>query len=517
MPALSRHNARKLLRSVNNQPHASSEDHEDDGRESTIGKQTSKQRTRKTIDIDVNADPISSSEDNEAPSSPGMRQSPSTTPRNNSRCTATSSKVTPRIGRKAQSVRPPKAGAFTKGRVYKDSFKEQDKENSSGSSSSSGNRDTEETVYFGMGDTPPKNKKTKNVHTAPVGFQRKSFGKDKRNNASAKVSKPDVPKKGDLSHVDELDNALSDMLDRHEHGFVEMSDEEPSPPPAKRVRTIQRLPAGYATSSNATFKDSQTTTSSSPLTSIDDYDDKEMDALDEGLEQSLKRDEDTICALCQDEVDPQEQKQFWSEHYNRTVRDQMLFCKEHKLSKAQKNYKALGYPQIDWASLPGRIRSFQPDLIALLRNDTEEESTYRQKHAERLVSGKAASLPSKRRHRKVQAIEKEILDNFDASSSSTGYYGPRGKRIMMEVITADLSDVIREVAAKDPVVGRSGFAMFVQAVLVPELTLLLVMEDNDVGKAVAEGLVRESGELGTMLHEEIDDEVRLGSEDEEEQ
>ncbi|KAL1603853.1 hypothetical protein SLS60_005445 [Paraconiothyrium brasiliense] len=462
-------------------------------------------------DLDIHADPISSGDENNAPPQPSLSQSSNASTRTNARTTAKVTSSAPRKTQKVQPIRAPKRGAFRQGLACKVNFTEQDKENSQeGPSSSSGRRETAETVYFGMGDTPRKKQKTKNVHAVPVGFNKKSFGKDKPNTSSS------IPKKSDFSHVHDLDNALSNMLDKHEQ-YADISDDEIPSPATKRRRIIQRLPAGYATSSNPTMKDSQTTAPSSPLTSIPDHDEEELNVIGRDLAHHSRQDEDSVCALCQDEVDPEEQQGFWAEHSNKTVRNQMLFCKEHKRSQAKKDFREQGFPEIEWLSLPCRIRSFRSDLIALLRNETEEESVYRTKHAERLVSGKAAALPSKRRGQKAQAAEQEMLDIVDTTSSSTGYYGPRGKRIMMEVITADLSDVIREVAAKDPVVGRSGFAMFLQAVLVPELTLLLVMDDMQVDKETAQKLVDQSGELGTSLHEEIEDEVRLISEDEEEE
>jgi len=170
MPILSRRNAPKLLRSVNNQPHASPEDHEDDAR----ARQTNNSQMKH--DVDVHADPISSSDEIEAPPPPSMSQSSNTSTRNNSRSTTRASNGAPR----KQSVRRPKTGTFTKGRAHKDRFGEEDKENEQGPSSSSGKRETGETVYFGMGDTPKRNKRTKNVHVAPVvGFNKKSFQKDK--------------------------------------------------------------------------------------------------------------------------------------------------------------------------------------------------------------------------------------------------------------------------------------------------------------------------------------------------
>lgn len=319
-----------------------------------------------------------------------------------------------------------------------------------------------------------------------------------------------IPKTRDVKHIDDLDNALSKMLDDHER-YVEVSDDEHSPPPKKRARTIQRLPPGYATSSNpTTTKDLQTSAPSSPLTPVSSH----LDDIHTST-QDPEQDPDSICALCQDSVDAQEQRDFWTTHPTRTVRDQMLFCKAHKRSKAQREYTARGFPEVDWALLPSRIRGFQAELVAILRNETADESFYRAKHAERLGSGKAAALPSKRRRRKdaSEVVERGMKDRIDATTSSTGYYGPRGRRVMMDVITSDLSDEIRDVAAKDPVVGRSGFAMFLQAVLVPECAVLLVMQDLGVDVGAARGVLEESAEVGDCVNEEVEDEVE-GSEGE---
>lgn len=232
-------------------------------------------------------------------------------------------------------------------------------------------------------------------------------------------------------------------------------------------------------------------------------------ALEEYVADLPEDDLDSKCALCQEPVDPDFSSQFWIGK-DRTVRNQTKFCKEHKIKSAQAEYRAKGFPPIDWQYLPRRIAKFHPALVEILRN--EKESQYRRIHADKLVSGKAAALPSRRKDKSASELEREL---FQDSPTSTGYYGPRGKRLMMETITSDLSDTIREVSAADPVVGRSGFAVFLQAVLVPELTVLLVMEDlGGVSVGVAEEAIRESGELGALLNEEVDDEVRVESDEE---
>ena len=67
---------------------------------------------------------------------------------------------------------------------------------------------------------------------------------------------------------------------------------------------------------------------------------------------------------------------------------------------------------------------------------------------------------------------------------------------------------------KDSVVQASGIAAFVQAVMVPEAAVLLIMEDCDVGREEAEGIREETYEMGLLVHEEIEDEVVRRPEDE---
>ncbi|KAL5410776.1 hypothetical protein PMIN04_010511 [Paraphaeosphaeria minitans] len=548
MPILSRFNAPKLLRSVNNRPHASEDDHEDAprkaNREGRSGPQT---KSDADVDMDVLANPISSSDGEEGAVGRPPPPPPSTSRRRNEALPTASvsqgSNASAWKGKrgkgkgKGKAMRAPQRGTFRAGIEHKDSLGEE-KENSQEAG------EEMDTVYFGMGDTPKKKVKTKNVHAAPLGFNKKLFGKSKPSNAFS------IPKTRDVKHIDNLDNALSNIIDDHEK-YVEVSDDDDlSPPPKKRrrtiqrlppgygissnptakdsqtsvfsspltpkkrARTIQRLPPGYATSSNPTTKDSQTSAPSSPLTSVSSHlgDDDHTSA--HTIAFSPKPVPDSKCALCQDPVDASEQRDFWAAHPTHTVRDQMLFCKAHKRSKAQRAYTACGFPAIDWAVLPSRICRLHDDLVAILRNETPKESVYRQIHAKRLGSGKAAALPSKRRGRKdaSEVMEKGLKERIDATSSSTGYYGPRGKRVMMDVITSDLSDEIRQVAPKDPVVGRSGFAMFLQAVLVPECAVLLVMQDLGVGWEGAREVVEGSGGVGEKVNEEVEDEVE-GSED----
>ena len=214
----------------------------------------------------------------------------------------------------------------------------------------------------------------------------------------------------------------------------------------------------------------------------------------------------------------------------------MLFCREHKRLGAQREYAAKGYPAIEWGALPERVVRFRAEMVRVLRNEGEE-SAYRVRFGGRLASGGAAWMPRRRKGREGRGRGKgggeegvggegeggteaeaeaekheedeEDDDEEDISLSTTrsmGYYGPRGKRLMMETLTSELAGEIREVSVKDPVVGRSGFAMFLQAVVVPELVLLLVGEDFNVGREEAERIVDESWGVGARVNGEVEEE-----------
>ncbi|PSN63526.1 hypothetical protein BS50DRAFT_476314, partial [Corynespora cassiicola Philippines] len=199
------------------------------------------------------------------------------------------------------------------------------------------------------------------------------------------------------------------------------------------------------------------------------------------------------CPLCQKIIPLDQYYGFWKGK-PKTVRNQTLFCKEHKRDEAIGEYKKSGYPDIDWDDLPSRIKKFNTQMEALLRNTTIKPSTYREEHATTLSSGRDHTV------RRMMERDSSFMD------CPAGYYGPRGKRIMMETITAEMADVIRECAVSDPVVGRSGFAVFLQAVLVPELTVLLIQEDNErdggISEAMAKQIMKESEEVGMLVNEE---------------
>lgn len=64
---------------------------------------------------------------------------------------------------------------------------------------------------------------------------------------------------------------------------------------------------------------------------------------------------------------------------------------------------------------------------------------------------------------------------------------------------------IRRLAASDKLISSGGVSRYVQAVLVPELAVLLVMDDMKVDEEKAREVIRDSVDIGNLLNEEEDE------------
>ncbi len=67
---------------------------------------------------------------------------------------------------------------------------------------------------------------------------------------------------------------------------------------------------------------------------------------------------------------------------------------------------------------------------------------------------------------------------------------------------------VRRLAATDKLIASAGVAGYVQAVLAPELAVMLVMEDMRVDEDEARAILRNSKEIGDLLNEEEDEMIR---------
>ena len=64
---------------------------------------------------------------------------------------------------------------------------------------------------------------------------------------------------------------------------------------------------------------------------------------------------------------------------------------------------------------------------------------------------------------------------------------------------------IRRLAASDKLISSGGVSGYVQAVLVPELAVLLVKDDMNVDEDKAREILRDSIDIGNLLNEEEDE------------
>ncbi|KAI1093708.1 hypothetical protein F5B19DRAFT_449436 [Rostrohypoxylon terebratum] len=203
----------------------------------------------------------------------------------------------------------------------------------------------------------------------------------------------------------------------------------------------------------------------------------------------------TKCPMCHEVVDAELLAKY-SDHGRMNIKKQTAFCRLHKRQTALSSRSQNGYPKINWETLDTRLKVHQDFLRDILEGT--QQSHYRDILEENVESGKNRTL----------------LKTED--SLTPGYYGPRGLRAMTEYIMRTLSSVVRKRAIEDRLVSARGYTGYVQAVLVPELTTRLIMEDMDVPEKDARKIMQDSIEVGELLYEDVGD-VIAGVSDEEEE
>lgn len=65
--------------------------------------------------------------------------------------------------------------------------------------------------------------------------------------------------------------------------------------------------------------------------------------------------------------------------------------------------------------------------------------------------------------------------------------------------------LLKKVAPRDALISKRGVTNYMQAVLVPEITTLLIMEDMSVDAERAREILDESVVMGELLQEEVKD------------
>ena len=171
-----------------------------------------------------------------------------------------------------------------------------------------------------------------------------------------------------------------------------------------------------------------------------------------------------------------------------TVRQQAEFCKAHRIKSAYDEWRQRQYPEIKWSVFDQRLTGFHSQIEELLQGNAP--SFYRNAYEDTVRKGKTRTL-------KQAMLRGETMDGM-----SPGYYGSKGAKMMIDNIIARFATKLRRLGSSDKLISTSGVSTYVQAVLAPELAVMLVMEDMKTDEDGAREILRDSVDIGNLLNEE---------------
>ena len=204
------------------------------------------------------------------------------------------------------------------------------------------------------------------------------------------------------------------------------------------------------------------------------------------------------CPMCNAPVD----KIFMEEHLpgiRPSVKQQTLFCRTHRLRDARAIWTKMAYPKdLGWTDFDARLQRHHPDIEAILSG--RRTSFYRDIFAKHIASGQNRTL------------RQRLAREPDVEGLSSGYYGSKGTKLIIQNILAAFSPTLRRLAATDKLIADGGVSAYVQAVLAPEMAVSLVREDMNVDGDRAREILRESEVIGNLINEE-EDEIVLGDDE----
>ncbi|KAL8700652.1 MAG: hypothetical protein Q9201_005338 [Fulgogasparrea decipioides] len=261
-----------------------------------------------------------------------------------------------------------------------------------------------------------------------------------------------------------------------------------------KLRTQFEAPASSATvSSGPSLEfDNEDGNSSSSLSSTLDI--QEIDALEQdwlrSYPPSLPK---TQCPICKTFVSQLFMEEFW-DLKTINVRQQARFCKAHKVRSAEEEWRKKGYPSIDWQGFAQRLPRYE-DVMSGILNGTRR-SFHKNAFEDQIKSGVNRTL------------QQSMMSGSGWESLKMGYYGTKGARILLEYIMSKFASRIRRLAGSDKLVSEGGVSGYVQAVLAPELAVMLVKDDMNVDEEQAREILKESSEVGNLLNEEEDEDIK---------
>ncbi|KAL8965526.1 MAG: hypothetical protein Q9197_006474 [Variospora fuerteventurae] len=240
--------------------------------------------------------------------------------------------------------------------------------------------------------------------------------------------------------------------------------------------------------------------SSSSLSSVREVEELDADELHEQwIRDHPPASPKTQCQICKEFISRLFVEEFASSAVL-SVRQQQRLCKAHRVRSAEGTWKAKGYPSVDWNSFPQRLAKYDSALTDVLSGTTS--SFYRNAYEDQVKAGVNRTL------------QQTLMSGSNSEDLKRGYYGTKGARMIMDHLMSRFAARIRRRAATDKLVSAAGVAGFVQAVLAPELVVMLVKDDMQVDEEQARVVLEESSEIGHLLNEEEDETIIDVGEDE---
>ncbi|GAM82749.1 hypothetical protein ANO11243_007350 [Dothideomycetidae sp. 11243] len=173
---------------------------------------------------------------------------------------------------------------------------------------------------------------------------------------------------------------------------------------------------------------------------------------------------------------------------------QEKFCRAHRAHEARDTWKQRKYPELDWTALPKRLTKLKSRIDRIL--DNKVPSSFRDEFQ--------ASVKENSSRTVMKAWESESNKWVRA-----GYYGSKGAKMMSDYSLKTFDKKLSRLAGQDKSLATAsvagGVSGFVQAVVVPELALALIMEDMGTDAEEARTVLDQSTELGNMLNSEEDE------------
>ena len=176
------------------------------------------------------------------------------------------------------------------------------------------------------------------------------------------------------------------------------------------------------------------------------------------------------------------------------------YCKRHEDAATLEEGKRKGYPEsFDFKIIQSRV-------LSVLQNIQIQKVINGEQKSEILQNLRTSTL------NRNAATPMAMFQVFDLTQP--GYYGPRGVELITRLVMEKFADEIRHSKKLQESLRFCGGVMgYVSSVIVPEVGILLIMEDKDIDWAKARQIMKESVSYGSVINPALADENEEGEED----